>query len=354
MNRQEAKLITLDNLGYWQMRESIVELSRFPDLLVKELFKPTSDFIKNANSLIRMISYTPPEVLAFPEFREKFGEVSVPIIEDMIKEKIGYHKGLHSWYTAGFITNFMQRMDESYHDKIVDLIIKYNNNFCNKTRKHLSKWIIRFLKEQDDRASELFATFYRIYNKKDFEGLLEKTPNGINNAVIQEVINKKTNLFDYIKYKEEEVNNNDEQMVKLLKAIVKTNTILDRLDFVVKVEERHIKKLAPVQRFNFLRLALHWDISLAFSCKNRYYGNNTTAFGKKLRDHIYIAKKDHHSRIDMGLPTPEKIREYLFAVALKKNKVVSRFINRYEEFYCRMNIEKIEDLPDKYKGYTYY
>lgn len=204
--------------------------------------------------------------------------------------------------------------------KVLDIILKYQNNFTSNGRKSLSRSAVDFVSDEDSRAIEIFRTFYRILPKKSVDDLMTKIDGGMDHPEIKKVL-KRTKRYQLYKYPEEETLNNHERRIELLKDLARTPSLIKKLEYDFHVTVDDIKEIAPAMRFKFLQFAFRKEL----------YATKYASFYRPDSVKKDIENYRNRQKLKMPLMSMEEIKDILFSVSISKNEEVVRWLGQYEK-----------------------
>lgn len=315
------------------IRELIGSLNFYPTI-----FGSDSKYIKSIFNINLTFHAIPSNMRDTDEFRYHFGTAIVRLLENNISTKrIDYFKrqAVHNDEYPKLINRYSSNINADARSNIVDLIIRYNRNFSYSARKLLLAFAINNICIDDLRAVEIFNEFYRTLSQVQFEQLMDKISDGVNNKKVRNILSK-TKLYEYLKFDEETVNNNFNKKIELTKVIAKTPTIIKRIPFDVKINIECIKHIPPATRFKFLKFAFRHETD------NARYG---WYYNQALKSRIDYYKKrvnEHRLIIDpIGL---EEMKELLFPVCLRKNDELTKWLTEYKIYLECLKSDKRVDV----------
>jgi len=302
---------------------SYSELSRLTyssnnDDFINKIFVMKSENLITNYGLSSILRCSTTKIKEDPKFSQYFGAALIDLLENNISAKEKRNWGpdkLHNEYYINLIIRSKNYLDQNIKSKITKQILKYNNNFHSKCRKTLSNIAVNFVENGDPLTTCVFEKFYRIMNYIDFNILIEKTPQKMENLCIKKTLSK-TRMYDYLKFSKESVDSNEKEKIKLVKALAKTPTLIKKIPFDVNIELKHLKEIAPAMRFKFIQFAFKRELIVS---KWQWTYNR-------------LPKQENLIMPKINL---EEMKELLFAVCLNKNEEFTRWIKNYESYLNR-------------------
>jgi len=197
-----------------------------------------------------------------------------------------------------------------------------NHRELYTTKKQLLNMISKYTLSYDERVKFL-NTFHHSMDACMFSDIISGIPLGTKDKNVARVLNKSNKLavcsFDAKDAKD------SKKREALVKHIVKTPTSAKNIDFKLTITYDDLKKLPPVMRFKFLNWYfdrmfdfIHWGGSY-------YRGRSTFLHNIESRHKIPNLKVE-------SIPL-DKMKSLLFSVGLKKNRQVSAWIDKYEDYW---------------------
>jgi len=303
---------------------------------ISTIFGDKSKYLSSMSKIYEVIYHTDESF----KNSKAFAQCMAPIIMeqvDKIKEKEKTRWGSTRLHNAGIprlVEMGKEWLSDNQKSIVVGTALQGYKNCYSYARKDWAKLCVEFVQKDDTRTLDILRAFYRILSTEDFDILISKTTDGMDNPMVADVLSK-TKLFEYLKYSEEDVQNNKKKREKFVKAIAKTPTLIKRIPFTFHMTIEDINCIAPAMRFNFLQFAFKHELMAI-----RYGWSNS--FGQMVVNRAKVYKeRAKEDKLVMPDITEEKMREILFSVCLKKHDEFSKWINNYRYYYDSVH----SDMP---------
>jgi hypothetical protein len=291
------------------------------DAYFKEIFGISSQYIMDEQKIKDVIRYTNKDLRQTDEFSTQLGETVINFIEPRVMKKTKFGS-FHSSKLIHFADYCSRWMKQSHKERLIDMFTTYYVNFYSQCKKELAELAIKFVDNNDrKRILNIVRAFKHSMHVEDFEILMAKIPDGQEDLEVREILHD-MNKFECVRYKEEELKNNQDKRIKLIHAIVKRPTVAENLPFTFCPTLDDIKALPPVTRFDFLKIL--------YAEKFTYPTTDKT---------LRLYDKIEDPRISM-----DQMKDLLFAICIDKNSQCSKWIEEYEDFLDRHPIHNAFSL----------
>jgi hypothetical protein len=291
---------------------------------------PASDYANSIAKIYDICKYTSDSLKAHPLFKLKFGLVLADFIENKTSQFKPYcvrtattkHNGEYP-ELFDFCSNLI---DNDSKNKIIDSLLKNHDNFNSLGKKVIASVISKQIIANDIRAITILRLFYRNIKMNDFDILINKIPDGINNPDVKNILNK-TKLFKYLQFDEIKFNSDPAARKEMIRLLAMTPTLTKRLSFNMMLSLNDLNLIAPAMRFKFIQYAFRHEARML---KFRGILDYNAKQIKKIEHWIHLFKTgSKEDKLSIAFIEEEDMKKLLFAVSLNKNEAYVNWISCY-------------------------
>lgn len=253
---------------------------------------------------------------------EKFKSIINDLVVDFTLKQTAYY--------SKQILNMLKMVEKHLTTENKKIIYNYfidNSYKFGASRKNMISMLSNYDMPYDDTV-RFVRKFNRSMSMNMFKNIVDKVPDGMNDQHIKTILssNKKLQIDKFSKDDLKDA----KKRKKLIRHIVKTPTSESNLDFNIKITLSDLQGVAPSMRFDFLRWYFNGPIDYI---RSRRYYMRSYYFQKDNMSAPNLKKRIRAKNIIIDDISPDDITKLLLSVGIKKNSIVSIWIEKYKIYH---------------------
>lgn len=200
-------------------------------------------------------------------------------------------------------------------------LLQNEQKFYNSCFHLMVQTVVQFVPKDEDLIIGIIKKFNGNINADGLNILLGKIPDGENNKKISDTL-KKCKIYQIIKQKES-MSKDPQARINFFKLIGKMPSLIEKINFDIKMTVEDLNLLPPVARFNFIQYYFRYKVASLEYPVSKYNTQNA-----------------NNSRVKLDFIGYDQMKEILFPVSIRKNIQVSDWLNKYN-VYLRASQELI-------------
>lgn len=192
-------------------------------------------------------------------------------------------------------------------------LLQNEQKFYNSCFHLMIQTVVQFVPQDEDMVIGIIKRFNGNINADDLNTLLNKIPNGENNNKIIDTL-KKCKIYQILKQKEI-IDEDPKTRINFFKFIGKMPSLIEKINFDIKMNIDDLHILPPVARFNFIQYYFRYKVASLEYPVSRYNTQNA-----------------NNSKVKLDFIGYDQMKELLFPVSIRKNIQVSDWLNKYSVY----------------------